>query len=133
MSKLQTLKSSLPVLDTRRVQTMQAGSWRTPATIRLRSAATATSGRRPESSSCASTRCASCARHKAGSRRPPLLTTSTRIAGISLCSGGAATGSRCVQPTTVATSSVKNKSDDGEEAYRAGVDGSAFGLTGREF
>lgn len=29
MSKLQTLKSTLPVLDTRRVQTMQAGSWRT--------------------------------------------------------------------------------------------------------
>lgn len=28
-SKLQTLKSSLPVLDTRRVPTMQAGSWRT--------------------------------------------------------------------------------------------------------
>ncbi|MFG0787934.1 HNH endonuclease signature motif containing protein [Delftia tsuruhatensis] len=29
MAKLQTLKSALPVLDTRRVQTMQAGSWRT--------------------------------------------------------------------------------------------------------
>ena len=29
MTKLQTLKSSLPVLDTRRVPTMQAGSWRT--------------------------------------------------------------------------------------------------------
>ena len=29
MSKLQTLKSTLPVLDNRRVQTMQAGSWRT--------------------------------------------------------------------------------------------------------
>lgn len=29
MAKLQTLKSSLPVLDTRRVQTMQAGGWRT--------------------------------------------------------------------------------------------------------
>lgn len=29
MSKLRTLKSTLPVLDTRRVQTMQAGSWRT--------------------------------------------------------------------------------------------------------
>ncbi len=29
MSKLQTLKSSLPMLDTRRVPTMQAGSWRT--------------------------------------------------------------------------------------------------------
>jgi len=29
MSKLQTLKGTLPVLDTRRVQTMQAGSWRT--------------------------------------------------------------------------------------------------------
>lgn len=29
MSKLQTLKSTLPVLDTSRVQTMQAGSWRT--------------------------------------------------------------------------------------------------------
>lgn len=29
MAKLQTLKSTLPVLDTRRVQTMQAGSWRT--------------------------------------------------------------------------------------------------------
>ncbi|ATH15041.1 MAG: DUF2514 family protein [Pseudomonadales bacterium] len=27
MSKLQTLKSTLPVLDTRRVQTMQAGSY----------------------------------------------------------------------------------------------------------
>ncbi|WP_027016587.1 HNH endonuclease signature motif containing protein [Comamonas composti] len=29
MAKLQTLKSSLPVLDTRRVPTMQAGGWRT--------------------------------------------------------------------------------------------------------
>lgn len=29
MTKLQTLKSSLPMLDTRRVPTMQAGSWRT--------------------------------------------------------------------------------------------------------
>ena len=29
MAKLQTLKSALPVLDTRRVHTMQAGSWRT--------------------------------------------------------------------------------------------------------
>jgi hypothetical protein len=29
MSKLQTLKSALPVLDTRRVQTIQAGSRRT--------------------------------------------------------------------------------------------------------
>ncbi|SOE36633.1 hypothetical protein [Delftia acidovorans] len=29
MSKLQTLKSTLPVLGNRRVQTMQAGSWRT--------------------------------------------------------------------------------------------------------
>ena len=29
MAKLQTLRSALPVLDTRRVQTMQAGSWRT--------------------------------------------------------------------------------------------------------
>lgn len=29
MAKLQTLKSSVPMLDTRRVQTMQAGSWRT--------------------------------------------------------------------------------------------------------
>jgi len=29
VSKLQTLKSTLPVLDTRRVQTMQAGGWRT--------------------------------------------------------------------------------------------------------
>lgn len=29
MTKLQALKSSLPVLDTRRVPTMQAGSWRT--------------------------------------------------------------------------------------------------------
>lgn len=27
--KLQTLKSSVPMLDTRRVQTIQAGSWRT--------------------------------------------------------------------------------------------------------
>ena len=29
MAKLQILKSSLPVLDTRRAPTMQAGSWRT--------------------------------------------------------------------------------------------------------
>lgn len=29
MAKLQTLKSSIPVLDTRRVPTMQAGGWRT--------------------------------------------------------------------------------------------------------
>lgn len=29
MAKLQTLKSSVPMLDTRRVQTIQAGSWRT--------------------------------------------------------------------------------------------------------
>ena len=29
MARLQTLKSSVPLLDTRRVQTMQAGSWRT--------------------------------------------------------------------------------------------------------
>lgn len=29
MSKLQTLKSTLPVLDTCRVQRMQVGSWRT--------------------------------------------------------------------------------------------------------
>jgi len=28
MEKLQTLKSTVPVLDTRRVRTMQAGSWR---------------------------------------------------------------------------------------------------------
>lgn len=28
-ARLQTLKSSLPMLDTRRVPTMQAGSWRT--------------------------------------------------------------------------------------------------------
>lgn len=29
MARLQTLKSSVPLLDTRRVQTIQAGSWRT--------------------------------------------------------------------------------------------------------
>lgn len=29
MAKLQTLKSGVPMLNTRRVQTMQAGSWRT--------------------------------------------------------------------------------------------------------
>lgn len=29
MSKLQTLKTTLPLFDSRRVQTMQAGSWRT--------------------------------------------------------------------------------------------------------
>nr|WP_314710508.1 hypothetical protein [uncultured Comamonas sp.] len=29
MNKLQTLKPALAVLDTRRVPTMQAGSWRT--------------------------------------------------------------------------------------------------------
>lgn len=29
MAKLQTLKSTLPMLDTRRVQTIAAGSWRT--------------------------------------------------------------------------------------------------------
>ncbi|MBL5979742.1 HNH endonuclease [Comamonas sp. NyZ500] len=29
MPKLQTLNSAVPMLDTRRVQTMQAGSWRT--------------------------------------------------------------------------------------------------------
>ncbi|EFI63705.1 HNH endonuclease [Comamonas sp. A23] len=29
MAKLQTLKSSVPMLDTRRVQTIHAGSWRT--------------------------------------------------------------------------------------------------------
>lgn len=29
MAKLQTLKSGVPMLNTKRVQTMQAGSWRT--------------------------------------------------------------------------------------------------------